>query len=257
MEARTMINSETMEKLRDMKLRGMAETLRSQENDPVVCELSFEERFGLLVDAEYLKRRNALLQRLVRTATLKLTSACMEGIEYDIDRHLDKDLLVRLSSCAYAAEHRDIIIMGATGVGKTYVGCALGMAACRKFMKVKYIRLPELLVDLSIARCDGTYRKLMAAYKKYSLLILDEWLLTPLDPTAALDLLEIIEARNEVASTIFVTQCAPAGWHSMIGEGRVADAILDRVLHNSYEVVMDGDSMRLKKSFKRKPVLKK
>jgi DNA replication protein DnaC len=128
MEARTMINSETMATLRNMKLRGMAETLRSQEDDPAVQELSFEERFGLLVDSEYLKRRNALLQRLVRTATLKLTSACMEGIEYDADRRLDKDLPVRLSSCTYVAEHRDIIIMGATGVGKTYVGCALGTA---------------------------------------------------------------------------------------------------------------------------------
>jgi DNA replication protein DnaC len=254
MEGPTMLNSETMEKLRGMKLRGMAEALRNQEGDSAVNDLSFEERFGVLVDAEYLKRRNALLQRLVAGAAFKMPSACIEGIEYDMDRHLDKDLLYRLSTCAYVAERRDVIVMGATGVGKTYIGCALGVAACRKFLKTKYIRLPELLVDLSITRGDGTYRKLMAAYKKYALLILDEWLLTPLEPTAALDLLEIIEARNENAATIFITQCAPAGWHSMIGEGRVADAILDRIVHNAYEITVEGDSMRSKKSFKKKRI---
>jgi DNA replication protein DnaC len=254
MEGMTMLNSETMEKLRGMKLRGMTEALRNQEGDSAASDLSFEERFGVLVDAEYLKRRNALLQRLVSGAAFKMPSACIEGIEYDTDRHLDKDLLYRLSTCAYVAEHRDVIVMGATGVGKTYVGCALGIAACRKFLKTKYIRLPELLVDLSITRGDGTYRKLMAAYKKYALLILDEWLLTPLEPTAALDLLEIIEARNENAATIFITQCAPAGWHSMIGEGRVADAILDRIVHNAYEITIEGDSMRSKKSFKKKRI---
>ena len=251
-----MLNNETMEKLRNMKLKGMAETLKFQADDPAMCELSFDERFGLLVDAEYLKRKNALLQRLMTSATLKQRSACMEGIEYDTDRCLDRDLLVKLSACEYVTEHRDIVIMGSTGAGKTYVGCALGTAACRKFMKVKYVRLPELLVDLSIARGDGTYRKLMVAYNKYSLLILDELLLTPLEPTAALDLLEIIEARHENASTIFITQSAPAGWHTLIGEGRVADAILDRVLYNSYEIVIKGDSMRLKKSFKKKSAVK-
>jgi DNA replication protein DnaC len=166
-----MVNNETLEKLRNMKLRGMAETFRNQENDPAVLDLPFEDRFGILVDAEYLKRRNSQLQRLVAGATLKMPSACMEDIAYDTDRCLDKTLLVRLSACTYIAEHRDIVIMGATGAGKTYIGCALGMAACRKFLKTKYIRLPELLVDLSIARGEGTYRKQMSAYKKYALLI--------------------------------------------------------------------------------------
>lgn len=251
MRTAVMLNSETMEKLRGMNLRGMAEALRGQIDSPSARELSFDDRFGLLVDSEYIKRRNSLLHRLVKDAAFKMPSACVEGIEYDTDRHLDKSLLVRLSTCEYINEHRDVIIMGATGVGKTYAGCALGIAACRKFLKVKYIRLPELLVDLSIARGEGTYRKLTTAYKKYALLILDEWLLTPLEALAALDLLEIIETRHGNASTIFITQCAPTGWHSMIGEGRVADAILDRILYNSYEIRMDGDSMRKKMSFKK------
>jgi DNA replication protein DnaC len=251
MEATMMLNNETMEKLHSMNMRGMDEAFRGQIDDSAVRDLSFDDRFGLLVDSEYTKRRNSLLIRLVKDAAFKMPSACMEDIEYGMDRQLDKSLLTRLSACEYINEHRNVIIMGATGVGKTYVSCALGSAACRKFLKVKYIRLPELLVDLSIARAKGTYRKLMASYKKYALLILDEWLLTPLDPPAALDLLEIIEARHENASTIFVTQCAPSGWHSMIGEGRIADAILDRILHNSYEIRMDGDSMRKKMSFKK------
>ena len=142
--------------------------------------------------------------------------------------------------------------MGATGVGKTYIGCALGNAACRRFLKVKYIRLPELLVDLSVAKGDGSFRRVMNQYRKYNLLILDEWLLVSLDSSSALDVPEIVESRHENASTIFISQCAPPGWHSMIGEGRVADAILDRILHNSYEIRIDGDSMRHKKSFKRK-----
>jgi DNA replication protein DnaC len=252
MEATAMLNSETMDKLRRLKLSGMAEVFRNQMDDAYMRELSFEERFGLLVDAEYTKRKNALLQRLIAAASFKIPSACMEGIEYDADRRLDRDLLFRLSTCEYIEEHRNVVIMGPTGAGKTFVGCALGMAACRKFLKVKYIRLPEMLTGLSIAQGDLTIRKLMTAYKNYDLLILDEWLLTPLAPNAASNLLNIVDERCEHASTVFITQCAPGGWHSMIGEGRVADALLDRIVHNSYEILIEGDSMRSKKSFKKK-----
>ena len=248
-----MLNSETAEKLRYMKLHGMAEAFRGQADDAVMQGLSFEERFGLLVDCEYLKRRNALLQRLIRGANFKAPAACMEDIEYHADRKLDKETLVRLASCAYINEHRNVIVMGATGVGKTYLGCALGNAACRKFLKVKYVRLPELLVELSIARGDGSYRRLMSQYKKYRLLILDEWLLMPLDVQSALDILEIVEMRHEHSSTIFISQSAPGGWHPMIGEGRIADAMLDRIIYNSYEILISGDSMRQRKSFRKKP----
>jgi len=247
-----MLSEPTMEKLRYLKLYGMAESFRIQMEDAAMREMTFEDRFGLLVDAEYSKRRDTLLQRLIAGANLKVGQACMEGIEYHPDRELDRGLLARLSTCEYITERRNVIIMGATGAGKTYLGCALGNAACRKFLKVRYIRLPELLTDLSIARGDGTFRKEMNLYRKFSLLILDEWLLTPLDELGALNLLEIIEARHEESSTIFISQCAPAGWHPMISEGRVADAVLDRVLHNSYEILVKGDSMRQKKSFKKK-----
>jgi DNA replication protein DnaC len=252
-----MLNSPTMEKLAYMKLRGMADSFRAQMEDSAMRDMMFEDRFGLLVDAEYAKRRNSLLQKLIASATLKVGSACMEDIEYHPDRNLDRELMTKLSACTYIDEHRNVIVVGPTGAGKTYVGCALGNAACRRFLKVKYVRLPELLVDLSIARGDGTFRKVMNQYRKYALLILDEWLLMPLDTGTALDLLEIVEARHEIASTIFISQCAPAGWHSMIGEGRIADAVVDRIIHNSFEIVINGDSMRSKKSFRKKTVPEK
>lgn len=251
-----MLNNETIEKLRYMKLYGMSEAFRNHLEDVAIQNLSFEEYFGLLVDSEYVKRRSAVLQRLITGATFKMPNACLEDIEYHADRKLDKETLSRLSTCTYISEHRDVVIMGATGVGKTYIGCALGNAACRKFLKVKYVRLPELLVDLSIARGDGSFRRVMSQYKKYRLLILDEWLLMPLDTQSALDILEIVEMRHDNSSTIFISQSAPGGWHSMIGEGRVADAMLDRIIHNSYEILIYGDSMRQKKSFKKNAAAK-
>jgi DNA replication protein DnaC len=254
-EAMTMLNDQTLEKLSYMKLRGMGSAFRQQMEDSTMSSLTFEERFGLLVDAEYAKRRNTLLQRLLSKATFKDNAACLENIEYHEDRKLDRTLFARLSTCTYISERRDVVIMGATGAGKTYIGCALGNAACRKFISVKYIRLPELLVDLSIARGDGNYRKIVAQYRKYGLLILDEWLMTSLDVVAARDLLEIIEARHENASTIFLSQSAPAGWYERLGEGTVADAILDRIIHISYEIIIESkDSMRERKSFKKEAV---
>jgi DNA replication protein DnaC len=213
--------------------------------DSGITKLSFDERFGLLVDTEWTTRKNNRLNRLIRSADFPISGACVEDIEYRSDRKLDREQIIQLAACAYIAEKHNVIILGATGAGKTYLSCALGMAACRRFYSAKYIRLPDLLDELSVARGEGIFQKVMQRYKKIDLLILDEWLLSPLTDLESRDLLEIVEARHSRCSTIFSSQFNPAGWQIKIGEGPLAEAILDRIIHDSYTILIDGDeSMR-------------
>jgi DNA replication protein DnaC len=240
-----MVNEATISRLYEMKLSAMAASYRQQMNDSGISKLSFDERFGLLVDTEWTTRKNNRLKRLIHSAGFPISGACVEDIEYRADRKLDREQIIQIAACTYIAEKHNVIILGATGAGKTYLSCALGMAACRSFYSVKYIRLPDLLDELSVARGEGIFQKVMNSYKKIDLLILDEWLLSPLTELESRDLLEIVEARHCRCSTLFSSQFSPAGWQIKIGEGPLAEAILDRIIHDSYTVLIDGDeSMR-------------
>jgi DNA replication protein DnaC len=236
-----MTHEVTIDKLISMRLSTMADAYRNQLQDASLSELSFADRFGLLVDIEYRTRKNNRLKRLIQQAGFEQGHAHIGGIDYNCRRKLDRDQITSLSTCQYIGKTHNIIIMSASGMGKTYLACAFGMAACQQFYPVKYVRLPELLADLAVARGEGVFKKVLSQYAKVSLLILDEWMLVTLRETEARDVLELINARHKRASTIFCSQFAPAGWHGKIGELTLADAILDRIIHDSYQITIESN----------------
>lgn len=246
-----MINQSTIDSLKAMKLTAMATELEHQlEDASTYATLGFEERLGLLVDAEWNRRQANKLAKYIKNAHFSAPNATIEGIEYHEDRRLDKAEILRFATCQYIQSGHHIILKGASGNGKTYLACALGHAACRKFKSVKYIRMPELLDELNVAKGCGSLKKTIKSYQKVELLILDEWLIRTLAAQEAYDLLEIIEARCEKGSIIFCTQYEPAEWYDRINpdpnsDSPISEAIMDRIIHNSYELLIEGKvSMR-------------
>jgi len=240
-----MLHNATIGKLRDLRLNAMADLYSEQSSDSAILQMPFDDRFGLMVDVEWSKRRDSRLKRLITSANYSVPGACLEDIDYKSDRNLDSSLIARLGTCTYIDDRRDIIILGATGSGKSFLSNAFGLAANRKHYRVRYVRLPELLDELSVARGVGGYRDIIDGYLKASLLILDEWLLYTLTETESRDVLEIAESRYNRASTIYCSQIDVNGWHKQINNVVVADSICDRIVHNAYIIRIDSkDSMR-------------
>lgn len=238
-----MLTHPTSEKLLALRLLGMGKALEEQRRMPEIQELSFEERLGLLVDREMTERDNRRLGSRLRKAKLRIEAA-VEDIAYRPARGLDKSLMLALSSCRWIAEHQNILITGATGVGKSFIACALAQQACREGHTALYFRLPRLLQDLGIARVDGRYGKLLAAIARTDVVVLDDWGLAPLNDEQRRDLLELLDDRYGCRSTLVTSQLPVEHWHEALGDPTLADAILDRLIHNAHRIILKGESMR-------------
>lgn len=242
-----MLNEPTMEKLYEMRLSAMAEAWTAQQKDAAIGALSFDERMALLVEAEHMARDNRRLRRLLKDAELRIPNACMEDVKASAARGVEKAMLRQLGSCAWIGEHLNVLITGATGVGKSYLASALGQAACRKGLRVMYRRMPRLFDELALARIDGSYARVLSRLAKAELLVLDDLGLgTPTDSQRS-DLLEVLEDRYGRASTVVTSQLELKKWHEWIGEPTTADAILDRLVHNAYKLDLAGPSGRKEK----------
>ena len=234
-----MLREPTVEKLHAMRLRVLASAWLEQDKLPDVLAMTFDERLASLVDAEALARENARLTKNLKDAKLRLSNACIEGIDFARERQLDKSLVRQLATCRWVEEHQTVIITGATGTGKSYIACALAHQACRKGFRVFYRRVPRLFDELRLARADGTYPRLLARIARTDVLVLDDFAIGPLTEEARRDLLEVLEDRYDLRATLITSQLKHERWHDFL-----ADAICDRVLHAGHKLALHGPSRR-------------
>jgi DNA replication protein DnaC len=239
------LNQQTIEKLHTLRLAGMAEAFAELLKQPDMDQLSFEERFGIIVERQWAWKENRRLERYLKNARLKL-NACVEDIDYKAPRGIDQSVMMRLIGCEWIARHQNIIITGPTGVGKTFLACALANKACREGYRSFYIRSPRFSQQLALGRGDGTYGKTMVKLAKARVLVIDDLGLSPMTDTERKDLLEVVEERHGHASTIITSQLPVDHWHEQIGDPTIADAILDRLVHNAHKITLKGGSLRKK-----------
>lgn len=238
-----MLNEQTYEKLLAMKFHAMAQAFQDYLDALDGDQLSFEERFGLMVDREYNDRQERRLRRRLQMAKLR-EQACLEDINYRHPRQLDRSVIQRLATCQWITNHENIILTGPTGIGKTWIACALADCACRQGYSALYVRLPRLFHNLKIARADGSYIKELTKLAKSNILILDDLGLAPLGDIERRDILEVLEDRRARASTLVTSQLPVEKWHDHIGDPTIADSILDRLVHNAHRIQLKGPSLR-------------
>jgi DNA replication protein DnaC len=238
-----MMTQQTLDKLYDMKLTAMAEALSDQIAQPDLTDLSFEDRLAMLVDRQWTFKEDRRMTRLLRAAKLK-DSACIENIDFKTPRALDKSLVIRLTGSDWIKKAQNVIILGPTGVGKTYLACAIANSACRNGYPSMYKRAPRLYQEIAIARADGSYPKLMNKLLKIKVLIIDDFCIAAMSDPERRDLLEVLEDRQGISSTIIATQVPVGSWIENIGDPTLADAILDRLVHNAHKINLKGESMR-------------
>jgi DNA replication protein DnaC len=238
-----MLTQPLLDKLSKLHLSGFRAALEEQLQSPHYAELSFEERLGLLVDIETTRRANNSLRRRVRAARFPLL-ATMEDLDLSAKRGLSRGQVLQLAQGEWVKHHLNLMILGATGAGKTYLACALGRAACQAGFKVRYERTSRLLQSLELARADGSYPQLLRSLARIQLLIFDDWLRDPLSRSQARDLLEILDDRYGRSATMVVTQVPATDWHIRVPDPTLSDAILDRLIHNAYRLELQGESMR-------------
>jgi len=241
------LNEPTLQKLLTLRLGQMAEAWRTQQRDTKINALSFDERFALLVDAEYLARDNRRLGRLLKDAELRIPQACLEDVDTTNSRGVDRAMLRQLATETWVTGHLNVLVTGPTGVGKSYIASAIGQAACRRRQRVLYKRMPRLFDELALGRADGSYRKLLARLAKADVLILDDLGLGTPTETQRHDLLEVMEDRYGRCSTVVTSQLPVPKWHDWLGDPTLADAVLDRLVHNAYKLELRGSSRRKEK----------
>jgi len=242
-----MLTHPVLEKLETLRFYGMLKALQEQMQMPDIDKLTFEERFGLLVDREMTERENRRYKSRLSKANLK-QQACLEDVDFGQKRGLDKALILQLAACKWIREAYNVLVIGPTGVGKTYLACALAHKACQQGYRALYFRMPRLLQELEIARSDGRYGKILKSLAKCDLLVIDDWGLKKFVKEQSHDLLEILEDRHGFRSTLITSQLPVDHWHEIIADPTIADAILDRLVHNAYRITLKGESMRKKKT---------
>ena len=239
-----MTQQTTHDRLIALRLNAMAAAYLAQQQNADFAALSFDERLALLVEAEHLARDNRRLTARLREAKLKMSQAAIEAIDYPVRRELDRSVIRQMATCDWVGAHQGVIITGMTGVGKTYVACALAQQACRRGFRVYYRRMPRFFDELALARADGTYSTLLAKLARFDVLVLDDVFLTSPNDRERRDLLEVMEDRFGQRSTILTSQVAPSGWHDMIADPTLADAICERMLMNTHRIALKGPSRR-------------